>query len=895
MSSYWSARPRALRPSWLVALAALVFAALTPLLQGAVPPQPLPTQRVNLKVLVVGPSGNQADYLAWQAVLQREGVPFDARTSGQVTPGLLSSGNTANYQAVIVTTGTPFAQLTTLNQYEATFGIRQLTITGDTFNPAVARGLNAVAVPPGFADQSGQTGQLTATGLQAFPYLKGPVPMDPFSFGFSAIPDPNTFTSLVSGPGGGSYLGIYTDPIDLRQEMVFTVSSNQFQIENQLLRHGMVTWVTRGVYLGTQRNYFAVDIDDMFLPDGKWDPVTKSTPDVAQVRMSPSDVTAAVAFQTANNIQFTFMFNGVGYQDEQDGNNGVAATGDALIANRASFRWVNHTFSGAPVDLVPLGNVNTPGTALGEIALNKAFAAQHGIAINPAEIVNDTHSGIGTYVGVLPTGDCNGLPCPANPNVLNAFTNQGILWVGDDNSARPNQRQVGSALTVPRYPSNVYYNVASRADQLDEYNWIYTTKQNTVPEVGNCTPSNVTTCRPTPATWADYLASEVGIMFRHVMGNDPRPHYTHQSNLILDANGLGILYKHPGAAGEPGVLDELLARYKTYFNVPLVQPTLAESGALLRKADVFAGLWPSGAVGGYLQDGKVHVINNTGGPVEVPLTGTTAGDLYGGAQRSGWVTVNPGDNVFTPADPLNVTPPSASGAAAIGATITAAPGQWLSSAVPGLLYSGRYQWQRCNVNLCVNIAGVTDANYKTGTIDRGFSIRVVEMAGNWVSSVSQAASNAILMPGPPPPPGTLPPTGPAPGNVAAGLTRLVLTNVTVSPRRFKGQKVVKVRGKRRVIGGSTIRWRLNAPAKVQIVVQKRKLVKVGRRRVARWVHFGAIQRDAKAGAGRYIFTGRIVNNKLIGPAQYRFVISAFRNSPKLKTPAKAITFTFLKG
>ena len=179
-------------------------------------------------------------------------------------PGLLSAGNTANYQAVIVTTGAPFAQLATLNQFEATFGILQLTVTGDTPNPAVSRGLNGVAGV--YGDQSGQTGQLTATGLQAFPYLKGPVPMDPLSFGFSAVPNPAAFTTLVSGPGGGAYLGIYTDPIDLRQEMVFTVSSNENQIENQLLRHGMVSWVTRGVYLGTQRNYLTLNIDDIFAP-----------------------------------------------------------------------------------------------------------------------------------------------------------------------------------------------------------------------------------------------------------------------------------------------------------------------------------------------------------------------------------------------------------------------------------------------------------------------------------------------------------------------------------------------------------------------------------------------------------------------------------------------------
>ena len=41
----------------------------------------------------------------------------------------------------------------------------------------------------------------------------------------------------------------------------------------------------------------------------------------------------------------------------------------------------------------------------------------------------------------------------------------------------------------------------------------------------------MTTCRETKATWAQYVASENAVMFRHVVDNDPRPHYIHQSNL----------------------------------------------------------------------------------------------------------------------------------------------------------------------------------------------------------------------------------------------------------------------------------------------------------------------------------------------------------------------------
>ncbi len=56
-----------------------------------------------------------------------------------------------------------------------------------------------------------------------------------------------------------------------------TVASNQFQSHNQLLRHGMLTWVTRGVFLGYQRNYLEMQVDDLFLGDDAWDPVTHTT------------------------------------------------------------------------------------------------------------------------------------------------------------------------------------------------------------------------------------------------------------------------------------------------------------------------------------------------------------------------------------------------------------------------------------------------------------------------------------------------------------------------------------------------------------------------------------------------------------------------------------------
>ena len=53
-----------------------------------------------------------------------------------------------------------------------------------------------------------------------------------------------------------------------------------------------------------------------------------------------------------------------------------------------------------------------------------------------------------------------------------------------------------------------------------------------MPEDGRCDDSAVTTCLTTPATEASILASETSIMLSHVLANDPRVGYAHQTNLI---------------------------------------------------------------------------------------------------------------------------------------------------------------------------------------------------------------------------------------------------------------------------------------------------------------------------------------------------------------------------
>ena len=192
---------------------------------------------------------------------------------------------------------------------------------------------------------------------------------------------------------------------------------------------------------------------------------------------------------------------------------------------------------------------------------------------------------------------------------------------------------------VPRYPSNVYYNVSRQGQQLDEYNWIYVAPANG----GGCVPiAGVTTCRTTPATWAEYVASETRVMFRHLTGNDPRPHFFHQSNLAdynpalpdTDPDQGGILYP---------VIDALVGRYEAAFD---------RAGAPLRAAHLDADRRHArapGRVGGGARPRSPRGCRTaaytyaTAAPRRSPCRspGTTAGDLYGG-QRSGWVSLAAG-------------------------------------------------------------------------------------------------------------------------------------------------------------------------------------------------------------------------------------------------------------
>jgi hypothetical protein len=306
--------------------------------------------------------------------------------------------------------------------------------------------------------------------------------------------------------------------------------------------------------------------------------------------MTPADVQALIAWQQANGLKLDAVFNGGGSVE--------AGAGDplttAMVGNKTQFRWINHTYEHPYLGCVQDFTVSpwkcaTDGYGAtkwmsqadisAQIKTNVDWARGKGITVDAAELVTGEHSGLKT----LPQ-----MPVD-NPNLAPALNTNGVRYIASDASREQTTRAVGNATTVPRYPMNIYYNVATRAEEVDEYNWIYTSRADG--GSGICENNPASTCiTPLGANGFDtYIVPiEARIAYDHLVSTNPAPHYAHQSNLAEDR----ILYP---------VLDAVLARYAATYTTatPIVNPKFAETALQNKRQAAWAAALPSRSVEAY--------------------------------------------------------------------------------------------------------------------------------------------------------------------------------------------------------------------------------------------------------------------------------------------------------
>ncbi|MFG2294504.1 hypothetical protein [Streptomyces sp. NPDC048603] len=654
-----------------------------------------PAPRTDLRVLVVSDGGPATAAIA--AELDTAGTPYtevDLTRAGRPTIDAAFLADTvdgrprAKYQAVVLPNDNPFpagsSEMTALASYERTYGIPQ--VDAYTYaRPAV--GLQYFAAGGYGGSLDGVQATVTAAGRGGpFGYLDGSVPFEDNSptvgesYAYLAAPAPGAdFTTYVDAPipgtpRRGSLVGEYRH--DGRRELVVTFVYNRHQQQFRLLARGIVEWMTGGVHLGSTRNHFAVHVDDVFAADDRWDTVLNCTPgdvDCANgagtpnpIRMTAADADHAIDWQNRRGFTLDMAYNGAGSLDQREDNNGADPLADKLIAERNRFRWINHTYTHAylgceqDTSVVPWRCATNPGgstkwvsrTAISdEIALNRVWGQTSGLPLENDELVTGEHSGM----AVLPQQPQD------NPNLAPALADNGVAWLASDNSRDPEQRLVGQASTVARHPMNIFYNAGRAAEQVDEYNWIYTRRSQG--GSGICEDlAHTTTCLPAPLDTATGYAGhivpqEIRTALGHILAGDLKPHFIHQSNLAEERIAYPVL---------DGVLDTYTALFAD--NTPLVNLRMKDIGRELQRRAAWKEAVRTGQAAAYRIGNTVTVQAPSGLQVTATLPdGTRLGDeAFGSAYAgrvSGW-TASAGT-------PLAFTLPQAAQAEQAGATATA--------------------------------------------------------------------------------------------------------------------------------------------------------------------------------------------------------------------------------
>ncbi|GGS96055.1 hypothetical protein [Streptomyces chromofuscus] len=628
--------------------------------------------RIDLRVLVV--DNGDSPVRAITAQLAGTGIPYTTveltdPDRPTITEAFLSdtvNGRPrARFQGVVLPNEAPFgagsAEQTALETYERTYGIPQV----DAYtwaHPGV--GLDYTSEGGWAGGLDGSEAAVTAAGKAGpFDYLDGALtfednsPVVQESYGYAARPR-SGYTSYVdvpvpAGTGRGSLVGEYAH--DGRRELVVTFAYNQHQRQFRALARGIVEWLTQGVHLGRDRNYFAVHVDDVFAPDSRWDTERDCTPGdldcaggdgegTTPIRMTAADAQYAAQWQRERGFTLDMVYNAGSGEEWKAENGGTDALAAQLLADRNQYRWINHTYthpylgcvqdtSTVPWTCAKHADGTTRWMSRAEITAqirdNHNWAVRQGLPVDRTELVTGEHSGLRT----LPQQPQD------NPNLAGALADTGVKWIASDNSREPEQRAVGGALTVPRHPMNVYYNVGTAEEMVDEYNFVYTSAADG--GSGVCENNPTSTCLDDPLDpqtgYASYIVpQEARIALGHALNNDPRPHYVHQSNLAEDR----LLYP---------VLDKVLADYRALFadNTPVENLSQKAIGTELQRRAAWQNAVANGRVSAY-RIGSTVTVTAPGGtqiPVTVPegtkqqlLLGTTTfGTPYAG-NRSAWAT-----------------------------------------------------------------------------------------------------------------------------------------------------------------------------------------------------------------------------------------------------------------
>jgi len=560
--------------------------------------------------LVVSADGNEPVLGAIRQAAEYEGIPYTlyiaSSTPGGFTPAMLSDGNLhAFYQGIALTTGTlaylngttwtsafNASEWQTLWDYQAKYRVRTAIAyafpTADLgYGPAT--GVDATTSPV--------SARMTPAGQSVFPYVNAANPIVITKAWTYLAPAAGTGTNVLLSDAQGDALALVRTYPDGRQVLSQTFDGNFFLVHSLALAHGLMNWVTGGLFLGERHIYVSPQIDDIFIDNDVYGG--------GIYRINAIDWSANDAWQTQKELQpqtadlrLHMAFNGEG----TTGTYNLDTLTPTAGATNYQFPWINHTFTHENLD-----NASYALTYQ-EITRNNQVAASMGFANYDRR--------------ALVTPDVSGL---ANPEAMRAAYDAGVRFLITDTSQPGMNNPTPQAgirnaiepriLMVPRRPVNLYYNVTTPTEWTNEYNYLY----------HNYWGRDL--------TYGEILGKESDVLLQYLLRGEVDPWMFHQANLRAYDGVHSLL-------GD--LLDRTLEKYSGLFVLPVRSLTLVGLGEWTEKrmrynaAGVRASFVPS--------DGTMTITASEA--AVVPVTGLCAdsSEVYGG-QCISHVSLAPGQTV----------------------------------------------------------------------------------------------------------------------------------------------------------------------------------------------------------------------------------------------------------
>src|SRR5881396_3498318 len=241
---------------------------------------PVTSATLDAKVLVISADGTEPVLGAIRQALGYTGVPYTLyvahETPGGFTPALLSDGDAhAYFQGIVLTTGSlayldgttwtsafNASEWQTLWDYQAKYRVRTAIAyalpTADLgYGPAT--GMDTTTSPI--------SARLTSAGLSVFPYVNAANPIVITKAWTYLAPAAGTGTNVLLSDAQGDALALVRTYPDGRQVLSMTFDGNFFLVHSLTLSHGLMNWVTGGLFLGERHVYVTPQVDDIFIDD----------------------------------------------------------------------------------------------------------------------------------------------------------------------------------------------------------------------------------------------------------------------------------------------------------------------------------------------------------------------------------------------------------------------------------------------------------------------------------------------------------------------------------------------------------------------------------------------------------------------------------------------------